>query len=502
VPRIKNAFWASGGVTKSILTKLASGWSDRIDPALAAAILTTWVALVPRLVPSRLSDRGIFVSVGARLLAGDRLYSGVYDNKEPLFYYFVAGQLELGRWSEVAAEVLLIAIAAFAAYFMAVKLASQWTAVATSFIAVPIILTGEFYWPGYTELPGIALVLTAMAASAYQRPALAGLCIGLLVFTKLVFVAIALFAVSCFCRKLFDFVSVALGASISAALILTVLFARGELSPFVQTIKLNIAYSEGGMIGSTNGLDSLATHLKLTGGWSLLAETLPILLTILLGLIALALKSGRNNCHLAIVAAGVLSFVGSLIVLSITGLWEQHRHILYIPAIVALLGVTSLLDVSAKIARLRTLALVFLIGYLMAGTLALKDYIKSILTFRESYAALNELSPEARGLLAIASSGTYARFGRNDDLGHAVGLGNWKLACPRFHQYTFEPTALLDDVFKCASASPTLIIAASMSPKPDWPSWNEFVVRVDRLTEGYSCDASSGLRICTRVPKN
>jgi hypothetical protein len=85
-------------VIKSILSKLTSGWSDRIDPFLATAILTTWVALVPRLVPYRLSDRGIFISVGARLLAGDRLYSGVYDNKEPLFYYFIAGQLELGRW--------------------------------------------------------------------------------------------------------------------------------------------------------------------------------------------------------------------------------------------------------------------------------------------------------------------------------------------------------------------------------------------------------------------
>jgi hypothetical protein len=76
--------------------------------------LITWIALVPRIVPFRLSDRGIFISVGARLLAGDRLYIDVYDNKDPLFYYFVAGQLEFGPWAQVASEALLIAIAALA----------------------------------------------------------------------------------------------------------------------------------------------------------------------------------------------------------------------------------------------------------------------------------------------------------------------------------------------------------------------------------------------------
>jgi hypothetical protein len=154
--------------------------SNRCDKVLALAVLTTWVGIVPRLVPNRIFDRGIFVSVAERLLAGDTLYSGVYDNKEPLFYYFVASQLTLGRWAEVAAEALGLTIATAAAYFMAVKLASRWTAVAISFIAVPMILTGEAYYPGYTALPGIVLVLVSITASAYGRPVLAGSCIGLL----------------------------------------------------------------------------------------------------------------------------------------------------------------------------------------------------------------------------------------------------------------------------------------------------------------------------------
>src|ERR1700677_4353713 len=94
---INEAF--SSLVRRGSLAFKAAASRNRFDPVLAVAVLTTWVAIVPRLVPGRTSDRGIFVSVAERLLAGDTLYSGVYDNKEPLFYYFIAGQLTLGRWA-------------------------------------------------------------------------------------------------------------------------------------------------------------------------------------------------------------------------------------------------------------------------------------------------------------------------------------------------------------------------------------------------------------------
>src|SRR5262249_2646471 len=159
-------------------------------------VLTIWIGILPRLVvPNHNGDRGSYVSVAERLLAGDTLYSGVYDNKEPLFYYFVAVQRTLGWWAEPAAEAILIAIAGAATYVMAVKVSSRWTAAAVSFIAVPIILTGTFYVPGFSELPGIALVLVAITASGCGRPILAGSCIGLLVFMKLIFVPIALLGV-------------------------------------------------------------------------------------------------------------------------------------------------------------------------------------------------------------------------------------------------------------------------------------------------------------------
>jgi hypothetical protein len=476
-----------------------SSWSCRFDPVLAVAVLATWVTVAPRLVPGRSSDRGIFVSVAERLLAGDTLYSGVYDNKEPLFYFFVASQLVLGSWAQVAAEAMAIMIAAGASYAMTVKIASRWTAAAISFIAVPITLTGAFYLPGYTELPGLALVLAAIAASFRERPLLAGLSTGLLIFVKLIFVPIALLGVACFPlarRRFFDGTTVALGVLAPVGLVAGILTARGELMPFIETIKLNIAYSQGSLIGSKRGLAALAEHIRWIGPKGLAGEA--ALITLAMVLISGGLWGNRERTSTVIAGACVSAFLGSLLVLAITGLWKHHLQILYIPSLLAMAGLAPLLDLTASRARLLTLGLVVMAGYLLAGTPEPGGYLRSFAAFHPSYAELSDLSPEAQRLLRTGDAGAYARFGTNDDQGHAAGLRRWKLACPRFHQYYFEPAPLLNQVFECASTAPTLIISPDFGPT-EIPAWDEFVGRVEHLVkENYACDADSGLRICRR----
>jgi len=386
----------------------ASAWHSRFDPILVIAVLTLWIGVLPRLVVPdwQSTDRGGYVSVAERLLAGDTLYSGVFDNKDPLIYYFVAAQRALGLWAEPAAEIMLIAIAAAATYFMAVKVSSQWTAAAISLIAVPIVLTGASYWPGFTELPGIVLVLVAITASACVRPVLAGSCIGLLAFIKLIFVPIALLGVSCFLlarREFFEALAIAVGAFMSALVVVCLLLVRAELLPFIETIKLNIAYSQGSLIGSKKGLASLVEHIRRIGGWRFVGQLAPISLAIMLILIALSGIFERSRAQLGIAGACISTLVGSLLVLSLTGFWEYHKQILYIPSIFALLGLGSLLDLAAKRARLPTLGLVILTGYLMAGAPVPTKYIQSLHT---SYAELTWLSPEAQRLLEIGKSVT------------------------------------------------------------------------------------------------
>jgi hypothetical protein len=113
---------------------------------------------------------------------------------------------------------------------------------------------------------------------------------------------------------------------------------------------------------------------------------------------------------------------------------------------------------------------------------------------------MRSLSPAAERLLALGDSGAYARVGISDDLGHAIGLKGWQLACPRFHQYPFLPKEVLDGVRDCASKAPVLILAASFTAKEQAPpQWNEFVGEIENLVSGYRCDAATGLRICRRI---
>ena len=111
---------------------------------------------------------------------------------------------------------------------------------------------------------------------------------------------------------------------------------------------------------------------------------------------------------------------------------------------------------------------------------------------------LGALAPEARKVLAVGSTGTYARFGENDDQGSAVGLAKWRLLCPRFHQYPFQPASILDESLKCAENAQVLIVSESFGSTPKSPTWNEFVAGAQRLLQNYSCDSPSGARACTR----
>jgi len=119
----------------------------RADQFLFPVVVLTWIGLSIRILPDRDADRGIFVSTAERLLAGDRLYSGVFDNKEPLFYYFIAAQRALGWGAEIAAEAMLLLLAAAAVYLLALKVTSRWTAIAVSLLAAPIVLIGGYYTP-------------------------------------------------------------------------------------------------------------------------------------------------------------------------------------------------------------------------------------------------------------------------------------------------------------------------------------------------------------------
>ena len=462
-------------------------------PIISAAL--TWLVLAPRLVPTNDFDRGIFVSVAERLLAGDILYAQVYDNKEPLFYYFVAGQRWIGPIAEFLAELLLFVVAAASAYSIACRLASQRAAFVIAFVGIPIILTGAFYWAGYTHLPGISLCLAAFALSLRGRLAAAGVALGLLAFTKLIMLPMALALVMCALAFERFLPAIRLWVSLVLTLVVgsTLLMIRSEFYPFLDVMRLNFTYSHNQLVAS------FADRLQMLASENLTV----ILLSIVVGMLVAFLARSPNDRALALMgSATLIALTLALLTLALAGVWNHHAQILYVPAALVAISlaprlVTALNQSQAVFAVL----LVVCFSLLLGGVTSLEAYTGNPFhKWADKISALGSVSPETRRLLAQGASGSYARLGKNDDEGHAAGLQSWSLVCPKFHQYPFDSQESLDRVVACIPSAPTLIVENSFAKEEGWPAWNVFVGKVEELiSSSYQCDAEAGLRICSRM---
>jgi hypothetical protein len=463
--------------------------------------------VLPLLVPKvDYFDRGVFVSVAERLLAGDTLYAQVFDNKEAFFYYFVVLQRAISPLGDFIAELVLLTICIVSSYSIALGITSRKVASITALVEVPIILTGHFYLPGFTHLPGISLTLAACALCFRGRPALAGVCVGILVFVKIILLPVALPLSGCYLiarRRFGEIIVFASASAFTIAAALFLLHLRSELWPFVETLKANLEYSHGGLVEAPTALSSLKLHLSRIYTESLFVFMLGITLALLAALLFLSAEQYRHPGMVNALCCCVLAVLSAFAVLAVTGMWPHHNQILYIAAVFAALCLTPLFELTFMRARLLTLCLMATAAILLSGSMHPNRYLRAFKSMPKSIVALRELSPETQRLLASGPPGTYARVGMNDDQGHAFGLGEWQLACPKFHQYYFQPATVLNETFNCISTVPTLIVAESIRPVDiggPWPDWDEFVARLQRLLAAdYTCDADEGLRICQRT---
>src|SRR5262249_25051251 len=143
-------------------------------------------------------DRGVFVSVAERLLAGDKLYKTVFDNKDPFFYYLIAFQRWTGGSGEFIFEVITLVLTSLSAYVIVLSTSHRAIAILVGVLATPVILTGAFYVPGFTHLPGSFLCLAVLALATSGLYGWSGAAIGALFFTKIIMAPVALCSVLAF----------------------------------------------------------------------------------------------------------------------------------------------------------------------------------------------------------------------------------------------------------------------------------------------------------------
>jgi hypothetical protein len=473
------------------------------------SVVLIWATLLPRIIPSLEIDRGIFVSVAERILAGDVLYQDVWDNKDPLFFFGIAIARSVSPFMDIVGEVSWIVCSAFA-----VLLIAKWrgcdrkTAWFAAFGMAPLIITGGFYLPGYTHLPGIALTLWIVATATTQRFEIVGALLGVLMFTKIVMLPIAflMLLTIVLVRRNWRAALLALaGFAVAAGAVLALLHFRGELQPYVQSLFLNATYSQGSLVDGRGG--PFIRHLIKMASFQTLTVGALLVLTVLWVVLADRRRGTPiwlDRRNLILWASVGSSILGAVIVLGFTGLWKHHAQVLYVAAILAAIGIIHRLQPVFNIRSALPVAAFTGLAMCLSGQASPTAYpesvVKSISSAPKSLASLGSVPSEAQALLSVGNHGTYARVGQNDEFGHAYGLADWDLACPKFHQYPFESLQSLHDVSACISSAQVIIVSPTAVPIAGNASWNAYIASIETtLRAQYSCTPWGVERICVHA---
>ena len=121
------------------------------------ALLYGLALVLVRGEPSAASDQGVFLSVAARMLDGDKLYADVIENKDPLFFYTYADALGIGGWrGPFLLDGLWLAIGALAMGLLLRELRAPRAAVVAGFLVYPLALTSGWYLAGHSMLGALA----------------------------------------------------------------------------------------------------------------------------------------------------------------------------------------------------------------------------------------------------------------------------------------------------------------------------------------------------------
>ncbi|MGC1217734.1 MAG: hypothetical protein WA883_09690 [Phormidesmis sp.] len=502
------------------------------------------ICFTSRLIPAPFVDRAVFVSVAEYLLSGDRLYTDVYDNKDPLFFYAVAAQRLLGPAAEYLFELLLIAVSAVSAYAIAcvadrAGISDRVRSGKVLLIAVPLLLTGVFWLPGYTTLPGTALCLLACALFLRQKMLLAGGCIGLVAFTKLIMLPLPV--VFCFSYELVlwkghfsrqRFSRMTAGFLAVCAAVAVILLSRGEAAGYLQAQKNNFLYSNGVLFGNGTFLESFVSHLRVM----FLGEEEKLCL--LFSLIAsmgfsgfFVAQPGIGKRTKAFIISSLVTCVMAVIVLGLTGIWKHHLQLLYFSQTLMLiciaiglgpkdLGLKQVAGLRQRMANaLYAIALIFS-AVVLSGTLSPYQYLAAPDTVVQAVilrtSNLVQASPETKALQAVYPDGiAFARLGQNSTV-IPYGAANDSLICPEFGQYPFYSPERLNSILECAKTAPTLVVDDSFTPLKEipkwWPrdaqkdlivkNWNGFVTAGENLIQTqYVCQRLENVRVCDSVEK-
>ncbi len=465
----------------------------------ALALLLGVLLVLLRGEPFARSDPGVFMSVAARLLEGDRLYAEVFDNKDPLFFYSYAGALWAGGWrGPFLLDALWLAVAAVAMRLLLRELRAPRAVVVVGFLVYPLALTAEWYLVGMSMLGALAVapLVPWLWLRRWYAAAGAVLVGAMLLKLNLVpLVAAPLVALLALgmpeAPRWRPALRAALGAGCAALVAVAVLAARGELREYVDAVAYNVHYADArtrseGTFGPTLDHLRFVTDLfYLAGRWQLPSAILLLVTFAVVGCVALARGSRTER---ALVAMAAATLVGGFAIVALTAYGYEHLQLLAYP-VTLILGVL-IWRVAVVLGRRWSLVAASVVALFALWT-TLKVFegtqISTLWTERPVSPGAIALERARARFLADERRVGYMVFGSNSEGGHAAFIDDsFDLECRYFHLYLFSVREQFDETLSCARRERPTLVLVTLGFFDDYagaPEWTEFVRRAKLLLD-------------------
>lgn len=474
-----------------------------------AAIGLIWFFLYVRVIPSpsRTMDTGIFVSVAERLRAGDILYVTVWDNKDPLFYWALALWLGLPH-GLLWCELMWLSIACLSAAAIARRCGEAWRGtIFTGGALAPLVFTGASYFPGMSHLPGTALTLAAIACAWWGWWAVAGVFAVLLLATKLIYLpvlALALILLLLRDRSRAHLIRFSIALAVSGLIFAAILARRNEFRGYLRAQWLNVSYSNQDRVFPHQHPAFIEHLVQVFSQAGVVGGSVTLVALALIVLIGWARRGDVHRDPTSWLLGTLLAATtfGGIVVLALTGIWEHHLQILYVPGALASIA-------AFRVARHLFPAQAFTRSMLALGTAFLISGGQLIGWYPHDNADVagglwQEIagpSPDANHFYDLDKPRRFAHLGVSDHTAFARGLDHWQLVCPRMMQYQFNPDSSFDEMDRCLPEADVIFVESSYGKLRGTKRTDAFVTRTDTLLEDhYRCVFVGYNEVCTRRP--
>jgi hypothetical protein len=464
----------------------------------ALGLLYGLVLVLLRGEPILASDQGVYLSVAARILDGDHLYSETIENKDPLFFYTYAAALWIGGWrGPYLLDGVWLALAGVSFALLLRELRVSRAGIVAGFLIYPLALTSGWYLTGQSMLGALAVTPVVGLLWLRGRFAAAGAALAVVMLLKLNLAAVAVAPIAAFvafgsaaASRRRAVAHAAAGTAAVLAVAAVTLAARGELRPYFDLVEYNAYYSNA-LIDDDSFLGRAGRHLDIvvgyfenSGRWQLPGVAL-VLCGFAVGAVYLVRKGGRPGRVLACGTAATLALaIGSL---ALTAYWFHHLQLLAYPA--ALIAVTLIAAVAISLGdRAGAIAAAVCVVFALWSSLKVDGGLEISAAWRSSGSSPSSdaLEQARKRFYGSSEQVTYMVFGGNSENAHAVFISDrFDLVCRWFHLYPHSTDDQLDETTDCSRRERPMLILVTLGFFDDreGESWRAFVANARELLD-------------------